>query len=449
MRCLLLFLTVLFSIFYIACREQSTFNPDNVEILHTNEEKLTETIIYDIFSPPVAARIYAYTSLAQYEAVRFMRPGTVSFAAHLNGFAPMPQPDTTKKYNYILAGTKAFCTVAYQVKIFADTVLRRYEDSLYASYRKTLPADVYNRSMAFGDAVGKAVLQRAKEDMYKETRGMPKYLGSKADGKWQPTSPDYLDATEPYWAKIKPFALDSCSQFRPMPPLPYSKDTASDFFQMVNEVYTVGKNLSDSEKIIARYWDDNPFVMQHEGHLMFANKKITPGGHWMGITSVACHQAHADAVKTAEAYTLTALSLNDAFIACWDCKFTYSYVRPITLINLWIEKGWDAYLQTPSFPEYIAGHATISGAASTVLTYLFGDNFSFHDNSDSAYIGMTRDFTSFYQAAAEAGISRLYGGIHFRRSIDTGLVKGKLVGAYLLKKLNLNPQTVAMQPKGQ
>lgn len=449
MRRLLLSFAVLLSLFYAACSEHDNFNPDNVGILHENEDKLTETIIYDIFSPPVAARIYAYTALAQYEAVRYMRPGTISFAARLNGFKPMPEPDTTKQYNYILAGTKAFCTVAYQVKIFADTVLRRYEDSLYPLYKAALPEDVYQRSLAFGEAIGNAILDRAKTDMYKETRGMPKYLGSKDDGKWQPTAPDYLDATEPYWYKIKPFALDSCSQFRPMPPLVYSKDTTSPFYQMVKEVYTVGKNLTDSQKIIARYWDDNPFVMQHEGHLMFADKKITPGGHWMGITSVACRQAQADAVTTAQAYALTALALSDAFICSWDCKFAYSYVRPITLINQWIEKGWDAYLQTPSFPEYIAGHATISGAASAVLDYTFGDHLAFHDNSDSDYIGMTRDFRSFDEAAAEAGLSRLYGGIHYKRSIDTGLAKGKLVGQYLLKKLDLNHPALAIQSDGK
>ena len=437
MRSNVSFSIVFLCLVFIACSNHKNFNSDNVEILHTNEEKLTETIIYDIFSPPVAARIYAYTSLAQYEAVRYMKPNAASLAANLNGFAPMPQPEANKQYNYILAATKAFCTVAYNVRIFSDTVLLRYEDSLYSLYKEMLPKDVYERSLAFGDTVGKTILQRAKKDMYKETRGMPKYLGSKDDGKWQPTAPDYLDAAEPYWQKIKPFALDSCSQFRPLPPPVFSKDSNSAFYKMVKEVYSISTNLSDTQRTIARYWDDNPFVMQHSGHMMFGNKKITPGGHWMGITSIACHKANADALKTAQAYALTSIALFDAFISCWDAKYNYEYVRPITLINDWFEKGWDAYLQTPAFPEYTAGHATISGAASTVLSYLFSDNFAFHDNSDSTYIGMTRDFTSFYQAAAEASVSRLYGGIHFRNSLDIGLQKGKLVGANLLKKVKL------------
>ncbi len=426
------------TVVFLSCNtHQTNFNPNDAEILHHNENQLTEIIIYDIFSPPVASRIYAYTSLAQYEAVRHINPEAPSFADKLNGFEPLPAPDKNKQYNFILAGTKAFCTVAYNVRIFSADTLHKYEDSLLLLYKESLTEDVYNNSIIFGDSLGKVILKRAAKDMYKETRGMPKYLGSKNDGKWQPTSPDYNDGVEPYWNKIPPFALDSASQFRPRPPIPFNKDTNSAFYKMVKEVYTVNKNLTDSQKIIARFWDDNPFIMEHSGHLMFGNKKITPGGHWMGITSIACHKTHADAVQTAEAFSLTSMALLDGFISCWDAKYYYEYVRPITQINLWMDKGWDAFLQTPSFPEYTAGHATISGSASAVLTYLFGDNFSFLDNSDEPYIGMTRQFSSFYQAAAEASVSRVYGGIHYRLSVDTGLAKGKLVGANVLKKLRL------------
>jgi hypothetical protein len=206
---------------------------------------------------------------------------------------------------------------------------------------------------------------------------------------------------------------------------------------MVKEVYEQGKNLSDSLKMVAKYWDDNPFVIEHTGHMMFGNKKITPGGHWMGIASIACKKTNADEVTTAKAFALTSAALVDAFISCWDCKYHYEYVRPITVINNWFQKGWDPYLQTPAFPEYTSGHSTISGSASTVLTKIFGDNFAFHDNSDSAYIGMTRDFSSFRQAADEASISRFYGGIHFRPSLDTGLAIGRRIGAHLLERTGM------------
>jgi hypothetical protein len=206
---------------------------------------------------------------------------------------------------------------------------------------------------------------------------------------------------------------------------------------MVKEVYTINKNLSEEQKTIATYWDDNPFTTEHNGHLMYANKKITPGGHWIGITKIACTQSKADAVKTAQAYSLTSMSLLDAFISCWDAKYTYEYIRPVSQINLFFESTWQPFLQTPPFPEYTCGHCTISGSASTVLTYLFGDNFAFHDNSDEPYIGLTRDFKSFREAADEAGMSRIYGGIHYQHSIDIALATGRKVGNNVLLKLGL------------
>ena len=260
----------------LSCGPKKAAVINDAEVLHQNEDQLTQIIIYDIFSPPVAARIYAYTSLASFEAIRYAKPGTASIAEKLNGFTAMPQPEKDKQYNYTLAATKAFCTVAFNVRIFSDTVLHRYEDSVENVFKDQLPQDVFESSIAFGDTIGKTVLMRAKKDMYKETRGMPKYLGSDADGKWQPTPPDYFDGTEAYWRLIKPFTMDTGSQFCPAPPIPFNKDSTSNFYKMVKEVYTVNINLSDSEKTIASYWDDNPFVMQHAGHLAFADKKITP-----------------------------------------------------------------------------------------------------------------------------------------------------------------------------
>ena len=156
----------------------------------------------------------------------------------------------------------------------------------------------------------------------------------------------------------------------------------------------------------------------------------------MGIAAIACRKTNADAIKTSRAYGLVAVGLQDAFISCFDTKYRYQYIRPITFINERIDKTWEPYLQTPPFPEYTSGHSTISASAATILTGLFGDNFVFHDDADKKYIGMERDFNSFMQASQEASISRLYGGIHYRLSLDTGLEVGKKVGNQVLKICN-------------
>src|SRR5207249_11867772 len=166
----------------------------------------------------------------------------------------------------------------------------------------------------------------------------------------QPTSTDYLQVMEPYWNLIRPFAIDSACQFMCPRPPKFSKEKSSQFYKYANEVYTIGKNLTDSQITIIRYWDDNPFVMEHKGHMMFANKKITPGGHWMGIAGIACKKAGTDIVRTAQVYALTAIALADGFISCWDEKYRSEVVRPITIINYLIDNRWEPYLQTPPFP---------------------------------------------------------------------------------------------------
>jgi hypothetical protein len=229
--------------------------------------------------------------------------------------------------------------------------------------------------------------------------------------------------------------MDSAAQFKPDKPPVFSTDTNSLFYRSMEEVYNINMNLTEEQMEIARFWDDNPFVIEHSGHMMFGNKKITPGGHWIGIAAIASKQTGADAVTTARAYAVTAIALYDAFISCWDEKYRSSYIRPVTIINELLDDTWMPYLQTPPFPEYTSGHSTITASAATVLTKVFGENFAFQDTSDLRYIGMQRHFNSFSEAAAEASISRVYGGIHYRFSVDRGAQQGKKLGQFINKKL--------------
>lgn len=428
---------VIFSCCMVSCKQKSgtTIPIINTEVLHQNQDQLTQVIIYDFFTPPVASRIYGYTSLASYEAVRFLKPGAPSLTALMNGFDPMPVPEKDKPYDFTLAASQAFFTVAHKVIFSVDTLLK-YETVLFDSFKEKINDEaIYNRSIDFGTAVGNTILKRAVSDNYTKSRGKAKYLGSHEAGKWTPTPPDYLDGVEWCWNEIPPLLLDSVSQFFPEPPPAYSTDTSSQFFKMVMEVYQKAQTLTDEEKEIARYWDDNPFVIEHSGHLMFANKKITPGGHWMGIAAIVSKMAKDDEVKTARSYALTAIALFDAFISCWDAKYHYDYIRPITVINERINKSWTSYLQTPPFPEYSSGHSTITASAAKMLTHIYGDNFAFLDTSDLRYIGMQRQFTSFMQAAQECSISRFYGGIHYRFTVDKSAAIGERIGDFLYYKM--------------
>ena len=414
----------------------------DVSLLHQNIGELRDVLILDMFSPPVSSRIFSYTSLAAYEALKFEKVGQPSFTAHLQGFPQMPEPERGKTYNYLMAATKAFFMVAEKITFSKDSLIQ-YENGVYAGFKSLLDAETYNRSMQFGERIGAKILERTAIDMYKETRGMPRFIGVDEKGKWRPTPPDYMDAAEPNWAKIKPLLLDSLSQIAcPLPP-PYSEDTTSAFFKTAVEVYTIGKNLTEEQKEIAKYWDDNPFVIEHSGHLMYGNKKITPVAHWIGITTIACKKETASALKSAEAYALASIAMHDVIIACWEQKYKLQHVRPVTVINDLMDRNWQPFLQTPPFPEHSSGHSAISASVATVLTGLFGNHVSFEDTSDMKFIGMKRNFQSFNQAAQEASMSRVYGGIHYRTGIDAGAIQGRRVGDLVLQRFLIDPVTAA------
>jgi hypothetical protein len=418
-----------------ACNSRNIKQMSGSEILHGNQDKLTQVIIYDVFTPPVASRLYVYSSLASYEAIRFMNEGAQSITAKLNGFGKMPEPENSKSYEYTLAATKAFFNVVRNVKVFSVDSLTSWEDKVFDGFRYTLDDETFSRSAAFGDSIAEVILKRAKDDGYLKSRGKQKYLGSNEPGKWRPTPPDYLDGIEWCWNTMQTLVMDSASQFKPSPPPPFSMDTASIFYKNLKEVYDINKNLTPEQIETAHYWDDNPMVIEHSGHLMFANKKITPGGHWMGIAAIASKQSGADEVKTAKAYAYTALALYESFISCWDEKYRSSYVRPVTVINESFDRVWLPLLQTPPFPEYTSGHSNISACSAVALRSLFGNNFAFQDTSDMRYIGMQRHFNSFEEAADEASVSRIYGGIHYRFTADISSDQGKKLGEYLVKKL--------------
>lgn len=185
------FYGVLVAFVFHGCSEKKKADPallTDVDLLHRNEKQLTEVIIYDVFSPPVSSRIYSYTSLAAYEALRFQDSSYPSLAEQMNGFGKMPLPQPNKSYNYLLAATKAFFTVAEKITFSVDT-LKKYQDKVYADFRSLLNEETYANSLAFGESIGKKIAERSMQDHYRETRGMPKFLGSHETGKWRPTPP--------------------------------------------------------------------------------------------------------------------------------------------------------------------------------------------------------------------------------------------------------------------
>jgi hypothetical protein len=417
----------------LVARDSRTRQPD-AELLHAAMHQLSGVMVYDIFSPPQASRVYAYASVAAYEALRPGHPGYRSFAGQLAGLSPLPTPDPTLEYSLPLASVHAFMTVGRQLT-FSRARMDSLRSAMDERLRGGLAAPVYDRSIAYGDTIAKQVLAWSSRDRFLQTRGYPKYTVTASPGRWVPTPPGYMDAVEANWAVLRPFVMDSSSQFRPKAPPPFDTAQGSAFIAMVKEVLDVTTHLTDDQRAMAAFWDCNPYVMHVQGHAMFATKKITPGGHWMGIVAIASRNADADLMRSSEAYARTAIAMADAFIGTWDEKYRSNLARPETMINAYLDERWEPVLQTPPFPEYPSGHSVVSTAAATVLAELYGSPFAFVDSSEVEFGLPARTYPSFEAAAAEAAISRLYAGIHFRPAVDEGVVLGRKVGELVASRV--------------
>ena len=410
---------------------------DQSDYLHRSVKKLTDVIVHDIFSPPVASRIYAYSSIAAFEALVPGHSNLQSLAGQLNQLTPPPIPSANQLINHQVASVKAFLTVG-KALIFSENQIEEFEIQIFDEIRKSgISQNVLKSSLQYGDLVAQHILDWSKQDFYSETRTYPKYAVNNDPGRWQPTPPDYMDAVEPHWNKIRPLVLNSSDQFPPTPPPSFDLNPTSPFMKEVMEVYGLSEKEEDFEgKLdIASFWDCNPYVSNHIRHVMYAVKKITPGGHWMGIASIAAKTSNADFLKSSETYLMTAIGLFDAFISCWDEKYRSNLIRPETVINKYIDENWVPILQTPPFPEYTSGHSVISRSAALMLTSLYGEKFSYDDDVEVEFGLPVRSYNSFLEASDEAAISRIYGGIHYRSAVENGVLQGDNVGKWILSKI--------------
>jgi hypothetical protein len=405
----------------------------NTPLLHRAQHAITNVIVHDIFSPPVASRIYLYSSLSAYETLAGEK-GQASFHALRNDFIAPDPTAYSGKVNREISAVYAMLFTASKF-VFSDSMLLDSMKVIMREFSNVEPG-LYQRSIAWGRAVSDAVIQWSRSDQYAETRKMRRYSLIKDRSSWIPTPPGYFQAVEPHWGKIRTVAIDSLAAFRPEPAQPFGTGSESAFYQMANEVFLQTKQLSREDSMIALFWDCNPFHLTVQGHVNFATKKLSPGGHWMSIAGIVAAGSQANFSTTVKAYFYTAVAIFDAFISCWDEKYRSNVIRPESYINAYIDQGWRPLLQTPPFPEYTSGHSVISASAAVVLTGLFGDERSFTDVTEMPYGLPSRQFSSFWHAAREAGMSRFYGGIHYRKAIENGLVQGEKVGRRVLERLN-------------
>jgi membrane-associated phospholipid phosphatase len=374
---------------------------------------LLDAIRVDKTPPPKAALDMALVSLAVYDAVDTIEPTHAPYAIRNVASAGTSEPAAASE-------------AAFRVLV-----------TLFPAQQATFQNDLKLSLRHIPGGAGKANGVALGRQVALEILGLRYNDGSKVQvsdtpgtkpGQWQPTPPGFAAALLPGWGSVTPFALRSGSQFRPGGPPALTSAAYAAAFNEVKSLGSVNSTTRTADQTqIALFWADGTGTE-------------TPPGHWNEIAQNVALRRRSTLAANARTFALLNIALADAGIACWDAKYTYNFWRPITAIrnagldgnpNTTADSSWTPLLVTPPFPSYMSGHSTFSGAACAVLTGLFGGHVHFSSSSDTLP-GVQRSFTSFVQAANEAGQSRIYGGIHYQFDNQDGLATGTAVGGWVL-----------------
>jgi RHS repeat-associated protein len=398
---------------------------DNSDVVLDWNAVLLNAIYEDKTAPPIASRNMAMVQIAIFDAINSFNKKYKNY--HFNGIVPI-----------VASQEAAAASAAYRVLTNLYPKQKPFFDQELTKSLAEIPdGEAENNGVLFGQTVGDDIWNLRSTDGANTTVN---YTAENTPGKWQPTAPGFASALLPQWGEVTPFALTSGDQFRPDgQPVLNSVDYATEFNQ-VKELGSINSSTRTAEQTeIAKFWSDGTGT-------------FTPPGHWNQIAQNVALQKGNSLIENARLFALLDISLADAGIAAWDAKYNYDFWRPITAIqnadtdgntNTIADPNWTPLLTTPPFPEYVSGHSTFSGAAATILTEIIGNNVSFTTNSLGTP-GIYRQFSNFENAANEAGISRIYGGIHFNSANVEGLATGKAIGNYVLENL-LTPITETVQ----
>lgn len=385
-------------------------------------------------SPTFASRGFGYFGLTMYESVVHGYKNKQSLAGQLSQLPSLPQPDTTKKYEWPLALNAAQAFMLKNIYLQTSDENKQKVDSLenlILDNYKTSGKDTgaLQRSVAYGKAVASVIYEWSKTDG--GHRGYLNNFDTKLEmpatsGSWK--APFYGQTIShfplhPHWGNNRTF-LKADANF-PMPHfIHYEKSKNSAYYKQFNDVYDANKKLTQQQKEIAMWWNDDP------------SDTYTPPGHSYNLATIVLKTKKADLITCAETYARTGIAVADAFIVCWRMKYKFCTERPSTYVSENIDAGWQAFWPDPPFPAFPSGHATQAGAVATVMAGYFGDKMNIIDDTHSQRPKdkirnveyKSRSFTSFWQVAEETAYSRFLGGIHCKQDNEVGLKVGASIG---------------------
>lgn len=438
-RLLTYLFTTLITLVLFSCKHSTGGKVENLNLPTTSDllvelnRGLTKVVSEDLFPPPVAARIYAYSNIAAYEAICPADTSYHSMEGTLNGYQAIEPTESNMAYQMALitSYTKVASQLVYR-EFLVDTLRQR----MIQKYVKKTNEKQKDAGRKWGEELANHIIKWANEDGYNATRNMPKYQPVSGEDKWVPTQPMYGEALEPHWFKLRPFVMNKSDQFRLELPILFSSKKGSDFYNAALEVYGMTKKSNEETLDVALYWDCNPGPVMTEGHVMKVRKQNTPGGHWMGIQGILAKSQNQSLLEAAQTSAQLMAGISDAFIAAWDTKFYHHLLRPETFINRHIDSDWKPKLESPLFPEFASAHSSVSGVAASILMATYGEQ-AFYDDTNVSFNLPAKKFDNVWLAAEEAAKSRFLGGIHYRFGCDAGLEQGRSLGIYLVDKFQI------------
>jgi hypothetical protein len=371
------------------------------------------------------ARPFAYSGISAFESTD---PGRDSWKNKYNGLSNLPARDKRAVYHWpssvnasLAEFNRSFFTTGNSGT--ADlAAIDSLENAIKATF-SFLPWEVTEHSNGFGRSIADAIFAWSQTDRYNDNNALP-YTPPIGPALWEPTPPAFAVAVGPFWGNDRTIIAGSGDNAQPPAPIPFSEDTHSAFYKMVNDLYVASKSLTTDQKDWALFWRDVPGV--------------TTPGHWMSIVQQVLRQTESRLDKGTMAFALVGICLADANISVMKTKYKYNLIRPVTYIRKTMEDtAWLPFIATPAHPEYSSAHCVVSASAAEALTALYGTIGSFTDHTGADQGFPARTFQTFRGIAIDAGNSRFYGGIHYQPTIDAGLTQGRIVGGNILGSLGL------------
>lgn len=390
---------------------------------------LYATIRDEKVNPPMASRIIGYFGVTLYESVVPGMHGHRTLGGQLNDLPrPIAAGLTSHRISWPLAANAALAKALHGLFPAGTPATHAAIDALEQAQSAALIAQhgvstaIADRSVAQGRAVAEAILAWAGTDGLAAVLALP-WTPPVGSGLWTPTPPaNIANPLLPHWGKMRPFGLDDAAQGDAPPPPAYSEDPGSAFFAAAKEVYDTVQGLTPEQLAIAKFWADA------------GPGTGTPPGHWVRILSQVAAAEDLGLDVVAEGYARLGIAVADAFICCWRTKYEWNLLRPVTYIRAHIDASWLPPIATPPFPSYTSGHSTQSGATSYILADLLGE-IPFTDDTHVANGLPARSFSGFTEAAEEAAVSRLYGGIHYVFDNDAGFEAGQDIARQILSNV--------------